>query len=89
MRKEGIILLEGKGPAARYIRNDESSDNWVFYEKNSIKNSIGRKCVENTEFQKTLDWVIIESLKKSTVMLDFAKAMSRVAKQDVGVCDRP
>lgn len=27
MRKEGIILLEGKGPAARYIRNDESSDN--------------------------------------------------------------
>ena len=27
MRKEGIILLEGKGPSARYIRNDESSDN--------------------------------------------------------------
>lgn len=22
-------------------------------------------------------------------MLDYAKAMSRVAKQDVGVCDRP
>ena len=27
MRKERIILLEGKGPAARYIRNDESSGN--------------------------------------------------------------
>lgn len=27
MRNEALIILVGKGPAARYIRNCESSDN--------------------------------------------------------------
>ena len=27
MRDEELIILEGKGPASRYVRNSESSDN--------------------------------------------------------------
>ena len=33
MRNEALIILVGKRPAARYIRNCESSDDWVLYKK--------------------------------------------------------